>query len=69
MMTDEWRYRCPRGHTSWHSRDSGYKDSQASYYCQTCQTSHGDGPFDELVDMKEPAPHHVDDPDITAVQP
>jgi len=66
-MTDEWRYRCPRGHTSWSSRNNGIKDSQADYYCDTCERNYDDGPFDELVDLKDPDEHHVVDPDVTAV--
>jgi len=66
-MTDEWRYRCPRGHTSWVSRDSGTNNSKADYYCRTCHTSHGDGPFNELVDMADPDPQHKSDPEVTAV--
>lgn len=66
-MREQWRYRCPRGHTSWHERASGYKDSQAQYYCESCQEYHNDPAFDELVDMKEPADRHVADAEVTVV--
>lgn len=66
-MTDRWRYRCPRGHTTWESRQSNTVPSRGAYYCVSCQRTHGDGSFDELVDMKEPAPEHVADPAVTAV--
>jgi len=42
---DPWRYRCPRGHTSWDGPEGG------RYYCRSC----GEG-FDELVDAKTTAP-------------
>lgn len=66
-MTDTWRYRCPRGHTSWVSRDSDTNPSMGEYYCGTCARNYDDGPFDELVDMKDPADHHVADPEVSAV--
>lgn len=53
----EWRYRCPKGHTSWTTERRGN-----IYYCQSC-----DSEFTELVDVKEPADHHIADPEVTAV--
>ena len=41
---EPWRYRCPRGHTSWSGPEGG------RYYCRSC----GEG-FDELVDAKPTA--------------
>jgi len=66
-MREAWRYRCPRGHTSWKSRTSGFTDADADYWCYSCHKSHDDAGFDELVDMKDPAEHHVADPEVTAV--
>lgn len=52
----EWRYRCPKGHASWTN------DRCKGYFCQACG-----GMFDELVDIKQPAAHHIDDPEVTVV--
>lgn len=57
-----WRYRCPKGHTTWRSRDSGFNESAGNYWCESCG-----GHFKELVDMKEPAERHVADPEVEAV--
>jgi len=52
MSKDPYRYRCPEGHASWRSRDSGLNQAQGNYYCATCQRYGDGGPFDELMDMK-----------------
>lgn len=67
MNPEQWRYRCPRGHTTWESRNSNTKPSKSDYYCISCQRTHDDGHFDELVDVKDPADHHIDDPAVTVV--
>jgi len=70
-MRDPWRYRCPNGHTGWVSRsgqDAPVRAPKGEYYCLTChQYGHGDPSFDELIDMKDPADRHVEDPEVTAV--
>lgn len=66
-MTDRWRYRCPRGHTTWEARTQSHGPTLGKYYCRSCCRTHGDGPFDELVDVKDPAPRHIVDPEVTAV--
>jgi predicted SprT family Zn-dependent metalloprotease len=58
----DWRYRCPKGHTTYHRRVNGMKEASGEYYCESC-----DAYFSELIDMKDPADHHVADPEVTAV--
>jgi len=59
---EPWRYRCPRGHTSWAGPEGG------RYYCQSCEAG-----FDELVDAKttatptEEATPIADDPALEGV--
>jgi hypothetical protein len=70
MNGDPWRYRCPHGDTGWQSRvkSNGADNApESQYYCKTCQKNGRDPHFDELVDIKEPAQHHIDDPGVTAV--
>lgn len=50
-MTQDWRYRCPNGHTSWVRRVSHHAD--APYYCDSCERhGHDQYRFDALVDAK-----------------
>lgn len=51
-MKDPWRYRCPRGHSSWHHRQSEFVESESEYYCEACGRYHDDPHFNQLQDMK-----------------
>lgn len=48
-----WRYRCPRGHSSWHTRNKEGGRGENEYYCRTCERNDLDPHFDELRDMKD----------------
>ena len=50
---DPWRYRCPEGHTTWTSTQSGMKQAKAPFYCISCQRKDGVSPhFEKLTDAK-----------------
>ena len=55
-MTDTWRYRCPRGHTSIVKRigDStrGGAKPKAKWYCKTCKELGKERHYDHIIDTK-----------------
>jgi len=48
-VAEIWRYRCPDGHASWHSRPGD--QTPGNYYCECC-----DEYFQTLYDQKHEKP-------------
>lgn len=45
--TDRWRFRCPRGHTTW-------EPTNHHFWCRSCANATDvDGSFDELRDRRD----------------
>lgn len=63
MSRDPWKWRCPRGHTTWRKRVGGSRtpgrdpDDDSYYVCDSCKEFHGDpgdpGRFEDLVHASE----------------
>lgn len=54
-MREQWRYRCPRGHTSWRHRHNNPPEQR--YHCRSCARAGHNAHFgeDEMIDVKHEA--------------